>query len=207
MNGNDKNDKLTEQDLALWRDATRNITSQSDRKSLHKQKKETTKAGFSLPSDMELWHTYIEEGKISSKDKPPALAPEEEAPHKISSVKPKYKKLLANNNSDLDKRSFEKLRKGRIHLDDYYDFHGISLIEAKFKLNQLIDMWYENGKRCVLLITGKGKRSPKENETIRQNIGHWLNEYEIRPKILAFTKAQPKDGGEGAFYILLRRKK
>jgi DNA-nicking Smr family endonuclease len=36
-------------------------------------------------------------------------------------------------------------------------------------------------------------------------VPRWLNEAPNRARILAFATAQPRDGGGGAFYVLLRR--
>ena len=54
-------------------------------------------------------------------------------------------------------------------------------------------------------ITGKGGR--EGTGVIRAQVPRWLNEPRLRPLILAFEYAQPKDGGMGALYILLRRRR
>jgi DNA-nicking Smr family endonuclease len=68
------------------------------------------------------------------------------------------------------------------------------------------------GSRCLLVITGKGLRRlgesrPAEIGILRQAVPRWLNEPSLRPRILAFAPAQPRDGGTGALYILLRRQR
>ena len=66
------------------------------------------------------------------------------------------------------------------------------------------------GRRCVLVITGKG-RPPKNTigaeggGVLKQAVPRWLNEPSLRAQILAFATAQPKDGGGGALYVLLKR--
>lgn len=72
-----------------------------------------------------------------------------------------------------------------------------------------------DGLRCVLVITGKGLRKLGGEEDgriraddlgiLRNAVPRWLNESPTRARILAFGAAQPKDGGGGALYVLLRR--
>jgi DNA-nicking Smr family endonuclease len=38
-------------------------------------------------------------------------------------------------------------------------------------------------------------------------VPRWLNEGDNRRRVLAFCHAQPKDGGSGALYVLLKRKR
>jgi DNA-nicking Smr family endonuclease len=40
---------------------------------------------------------------------------------------------------------------------------------------------------------------------LREAVPRWLNEPPLRPRVIAFTYAQPKDGGHGALYVLLKR--
>ena len=56
----------------------------------------------------------------------------------------------------------------------------------------------------MLVITGKGGVG-RTGGTIRSEFPRWLNQPGLRPRILAFAEAQPRDGGGGAFYVLLRR--
>jgi DNA-nicking Smr family endonuclease len=36
-------------------------------------------------------------------------------------------------------------------------------------------------------------------------VPRWLDEPEFRPHLLAIATAQPRDGGNGALYVMLRR--
>ncbi len=40
---------------------------------------------------------------------------------------------------------------------------------------------------------------------LREQFPRWLNEAGLRPLVLGFAAAQPKDGGGGAFYVYLRK--
>jgi DNA-nicking Smr family endonuclease len=62
------------------------------------------------------------------------------------------------------------------------------------------------GRRCVLVITGKGIwRS--EAGILREMVPRWLNEAPNRARVLAIAHAQPRHGGQGALYVLLKRKR
>ena len=66
---------------------------------------------------------------------------------------------------------------------------------------------YLQGHRCVLVVTGRGLNSPGGQAILRSEAESWLTKEPLRRVVLAFCTAQPKDGGAGALYILLRRQK
>ena len=74
--------------------------------------------------------------------------------------------------------------------------------EVENLLEDFINRSIENGKRLVLVITGKGKEG---EGVIKNNIISWLNTKDLRNKILAANYASKKHGGSGAIYILLRK--
>ena len=60
------------------------------------------------------------------------------------------------------------------------------------------------GKRCVIVITGRGRTS-EGGGVLRNETPGWLNSPSVRSRVLAFATAKPRDGGTGALYVLLRR--
>jgi DNA-nicking Smr family endonuclease len=209
-----KDSSLSKEDLSLWQEAMRDTKRQVE-KSPTKIKKTAPEEKKSLElsqEDKELWAQFTQSlNPLKVCTKPP-LTNEEVDISKDDYVQPlpQKKQIRALNVDlpvDIDKRTFERLKKGRLPLEDSFDFHGIGFHDAHYKLIKLIEGWQENGKRCVLIITGKGSRTPKDQKTIRDAFPDWLNDPLLRNKILAYTKAQPKHGGSGAFYLLLRRKK
>jgi len=108
---------------------------------------------------------------------------------------------------DMDKRQAARLRKGRLPIEGRIDLHGKTSVEAHDALKAFVTRAHRAGKRCVLVITGKGSRSGADGKAgiLRQVVPRWLNEPAFRPLILAFTHARPEDGGEGALYVLLKR--
>ena len=104
----------------------------------------------------------------------------------------------------VDRRTAERVRKGRLPIEARLDLHGMRRAEAHHALIGFVEQSYLLGRRVVLLITGKGTFS-EGSSVLRDQLPRWLNDPPLRPKILALQPAQPKDGGDGAFYLLLRR--
>lgn len=105
----------------------------------------------------------------------------------------------------LDKRTLAKLRRGLISPERRIDLHNMTQSQAHLALDGFLAAAQAAGKRCVLVITGKGTRADGTVGVLRTNVPHWLNQPGNRARILAFTHAAPGDGGEGALYVLLRR--
>ena len=84
------------------------------------------------------------------------------------------------------------------------DLHGLTRTEAHRALNAFLEGAQEAGRRSVLVITGKGSRG---EGVLRDSVPHWLNAEPNRRMIRAFSHAAPKDGGQGALYVLLKRRK
>jgi DNA-nicking Smr family endonuclease len=113
----------------------------------------------------------------------------------------------------LDKASAERLKRGRYPIEARIDLHGMTQDDAHRTLGDFIARCARAGLRCVLVITGKGLRRPGDEGPgggalgiLRNAAPRWLNEAPSRARILAFAAAQPRDGGSGALYVLLRRR-
>lgn len=102
----------------------------------------------------------------------------------------------------MDKNAFERLKKGKIRPEITEDLHGMNIFDARLHFYEFIKSAHTSGKRTILLITGKGFASPSK---IRASLTNWINDPDLKPLILAYCCAQPKDGGAGAFYIYLSR--
>lgn len=105
----------------------------------------------------------------------------------------------------VDKRTMERLSRGKMPIEGRLDLHGFTQDQAHSALMRFIDSSYAHGKRCVSVITGKGTRLTGEIGVLRQMVPHWLNQPNLRAKIIAFTYAPKASGGEGALYVLLKR--
>lgn len=102
----------------------------------------------------------------------------------------------------IQKRSFKKLRRGQYIIIDELDLHGLNVKQAKKLLLHFLETALQVESSCVVIIHGKGHRSGDKDPVIKQQTNHWLKQHH---RVLAFHSAQPKDGGTGAVYVLLRR--
>ena len=118
----------------------------------------------------------------------------------------------------LDKRTAARLRRGQLPIEARIDLHGQTQEEAHRALDAFIAGSHAAGRRCVLVITGKGARPAASDDAdgvmpdrnrgvLRGAVPRWLNEAPLRPLVLGFAQAQPADGGAGALYVLLKRKR
>lgn len=104
-----------------------------------------------------------------------------------------------------DRRTADRLKKGRMDIDARLDLHGSTLAQAHSRLYGFIVSAQTSGARCVLIVTGKGRSSKGEIGKLKAAVPRWLNEPSFRPHILSLTYAQQKDGGDGALYVLLKK--
>ena len=114
----------------------------------------------------------------------------------------------------IDKKKLSLLKKGKLKPEFILDLHGMNTVIAKKKSIEFIKSNYLNGKRLLLIITGKGKSSRTnffENGNhigiIRKSLKSWLYESDMRTKILGIVSSHINHGGEGAFYIYLKKNK
>lgn len=108
--------------------------------------------------------------------------------------------------ADMDRRTAERLRRGRLELDGRIDLHGMTQTQAHGALMGFVHRAWHEGRRCVLIITGKGNTNP-DGGVLRRMVPRWLSESPVRPMVLAVQPAQPRDGGDGALYVLLKRRR
>lgn len=105
--------------------------------------------------------------------------------------------------TDLDRRTEDRLRRGKLPIEDRIDLHGMYRETAQDAVRAFILNAYKNNKRCVLIITGKGTLD--KPAVLKENLPDWLDMPDIAPLVLKAYPAQPIHGGSGAFYVYLRR--
>ncbi len=113
----------------------------------------------------------------------------------------------------MDRRRYEKLRRGRMQPEARIDLHGMSVERAHATLNGFIASSHASGHRLVLVITGKGipgERPIFGEQTrgiLRRSVPHWLAMAPNRERILHVAEAHRRHGGEGALYVYLVRQR
>ncbi len=113
-----------------------------------------------------------------------------------------------------DTRTLQKLKRGQIPVEASLDLHGMGRAQARDAVKRFLNAAQMRGARCVLIITGKGKRqfsadymeefSP-DRGILRRMVPEWLDEVDFHPLVISYASAKPKDGGGGALYVLIRR--
>jgi DNA-nicking Smr family endonuclease len=112
---------------------------------------------------------------------------------------------LTGQTRGLDAKIFRKLKAGEMSVQGHLDLHGMNAEQAHFAVVNFLRRSYMEGKRCVLLIPGRGRNSPLGQGVLRQELSTWLTRAPLKRVVLAFTTAQPRHGGSGAVYLLLRQ--
>ena len=171
--------------------------------------------------DLQLWHHLTRDIKPLKPEKLPpkaaaGLAPKEQTPPPrpalrasgaaaaLAPARPSVPELSHGDLRAMDKRRAQRLRRGRLPIEARLDLHGMNQADAHQALRRFIQQAAALGCRCVLIITGKGGRHG-ESGVLRRQVPLWLNQQDLRDKVLGFEHAQPEHGGAGALYLLLRR--
>jgi DNA-nicking Smr family endonuclease len=105
----------------------------------------------------------------------------------------------------IDKRLLRKLRAGDYAVQAHLDLHGFTSEEARPEVEKFLDGARKDGRRCVLVIHGRGHNSKEGIAVLKERLKVWLTRGRISKGVLAFCTARPADGGAGAVYVLLRK--
>ena len=116
----------------------------------------------------------------------------------------------------LDATWDRKLARGSIQPDVTIDLHGMNLTMAHTRLNGGIAQALAMGSRVILLIAGKLRQHDEHDQrshsdrgerrgAIRAKLLDWLAASPHASRIAAVRAAQPRHGGDGAVYIVLRK--
>ncbi len=184
--------KSSSDDRELWNAVTSEVTP------LRGRKARANVSAKSLPPDSAR--------KQGVKDTPPTPLPDTaiDPSSALKPPKPSFPPLSPNTATGIEKRTVARLRRGQMPIDARLDLHGYTQREAHRVLDEFLEDARDTERRTVLVITGKGEGG---QGVLREAVPRWLNEATLRPLVLAFSHAQPKDGGTGALYILLRRRR
>jgi DNA-nicking Smr family endonuclease len=106
----------------------------------------------------------------------------------------------------VDGATLTRVRRGKIEVDARIDLHGMDQRAAFATLLGFVETSSRAGRRALLIITGKGPVS-EGGGVLRRNVPGWLMASPLAVRILAIEPAHPRHGGEGAFYVLLRRRR
>ena len=127
-------------------------------------------------------------------------------------TRPSVSESLSQQPVRMDARAFGRMKRGKLTVDGRIDLHGLTLEEAHPRLMAFLHHAHLDGKRLVLVITGKGRDRdegapiPVRRGILRHQVPQWLRSGSMAGLVLQITDAHRRHGGTGAFYVYLRRK-
>lgn len=134
------------------------------------------------------------------------------SPGRGHDLAPTLAERLSDRPVRMDRKAFTRLNRGKMTPEARIDLHGMTLAQAHPALIGFILSAQASGKRLVLVITGKGRDRdddgpiPERRGALRHQTPHWLTAPPLGQAVLQVTQAHRKHGGEGAFYVYLRRR-
>jgi DNA-nicking Smr family endonuclease len=105
----------------------------------------------------------------------------------------------------IDEPVRKKLQKGRLPIEGRIDLHGLSQGEAHGLLLGFLHRAHSEGRRHLLVVTGKGS-SPGSEGVLRRVVPAWFSTPAFRGLVHSHSDAGRRHGGEGALYVTLRRR-
>ncbi len=185
-------------------------------------------------SELELWQQVAQKAERLHPHRVEAVVPAPQAMHKMlkvstpkiepfvlghkampktakHSLKPAISHMLAHSPVQMDHKSFGKMKRGKLKPEGRLDLHGMRVDTAHPALNRFILGAQASGKRLVLVITGKGKDRdepgpiPTPRGVLRNQVPQWLSLPPLAQAVLQITPAHISHGGDGAYYVYLKR--
>ena len=93
------------------------------------------------------------------------------------------------------------LTRGSYAIQAEIDLHGMTLAEAKPRLEKFVYRCARGNKLCIRIVHGKGLGSGERGPVLKKGVDRWLRKWDA---VLAFVSARQVDGGTGAVYVLLK---
>ena len=120
----------------------------------------------------------------------------------------KFHSVEKDDFSQMDGSLAKRFKREEFKIEAVLDLHGMTEKSAFDEVCDFIKSAYNQGKRCVLIVTGKGYDEAlfSEKGVLRKSVPNWLSHTEISSLILAYKNPSEAKGGAGALYILLRKK-
>jgi DNA-nicking Smr family endonuclease len=102
----------------------------------------------------------------------------------------------------IQNKVMQKLRRGQLTPEASIDLHGMKRQQALKTLQDFIHECRSRHITVIHVVHGKGFRSSGGKAVLKPSVAVWLKQI---PGVLAYTPSIPRDGGEGALYVLLKR--
>ncbi len=135
-------------------------------------------------------------------------APDRRTSHMLQ---PALTDRLASQKVQMDRKAFMRMSRGKLKPEAKIDLHGMTLAQAHPALTRFILSAQADGRRLVLVVTGKGRDRddggpiPAPRGILKHQVPMWLAQPPLVPLVLQITEAHQRHGGGGAYYVYLRR--
>ena len=167
----------SQDELALWKTATRNVSP------LVRMKPQPAKPSAAEPS-------AVVKSKPVERVHAPVKKPVVAKPFSIPAL--------------FDAETERRLQKNQARVEARMDLHGMTEVEAHRALVDFVTISSRKGFRLILIITGKGAEG---RGVLKKNLPLWIEGPALRRYIAATRPALDRHGGEGAIYLMLKRKR
>ena len=122
---------------------------------------------------------------------------------------PSPAQALASGGLRMDAKTHRRMVGGKLRPEARLDLHGMTLAAAHPALIGFVTSCRAAGLRLVLVITGKGRGDhgplPTRPGALRHQVPIWLHQPPLAMAVQQVTAAHFRHGGEGAYYVYLRR--
>ncbi len=210
--------KIDKTDLDLWQAVVKDIVPIPEdlREKSETIEKSAGKKSVKISGQVGSPKSPVLPTKPSPKSAPkPSAKPSVKPPTKKTTKRPEVivSAPRALTSPTMDRRNFNRLQKGQMPIDARLDLHGMTVEQAKLRLKSFLLNAHAQGDRVILVITGKGLRSGFDEfnrpnrGVIREGLPQWVKDKTLAPMIVQITPAHRQHGGDGAFYLYLRRKR
>lgn len=197
---------LTEDETKLWRRVTENIAALDPRKAVSVQ--ENTAAYEIKCPEKPGW-------KISREIK---IEPKNYSFFGINSPLNVIPETSLQTPATAEHNWQQKINRDKARIEGKIDLHGMTQERAYTALHEFILRAYTQGKRLLLVITGKGRPKGRTDNggefenlyqghqgILKRQVPRWLAQGDLGPLILSVSTARAKHGGDGALYVVLKR--
>ena len=182
--------------------------------------------------DLELWRKVTEQTRRTQPKKPPnSFSPPPKKQVRVDAprfpafevgskprkqpvahdILPTLSDRLAAKPVQMDRKAFGRMKRGKLSPEGKIDLHGMTLEQAHPALNRFVMSAHSTGKRLVLVVTGKGKSGrdagpiPLRKGVLKHQVPQWLTMPPLGQIVMQVTPAHISHGGDGAYYVYLRR--
>ena len=104
----------------------------------------------------------------------------------------------------ISEKTLKLLKAGKLEWSSRLDLHHHTASHAIASVDNLLNEALAKHIRCVLIIHGKGSRTPDQKPILKNILIMHLRD---NPNVLAYYSARPSEGGTGAMYVYLRSQK